>query len=153
MSGRDQQDPIHKEDRPAEEPSGQFSHNGVPENPDTQSGDALSANSATADSLPASPSEDLVDEPAFYLPAVPIEPTRAINAPASHALASGDDLLDYVSNPLGHGPSKPAQRFSIPDDLDPELFAKPLPSDPTRPATRPLSAVTRADRLTEALRP
>jgi hypothetical protein len=71
------------------------------------------------------PAEDLAAAPpAFVLPAIPIAPPKAISAPASRALASGDALLDFVRDPLAHGRTKPAERDPVPDDLDPALFAQ-----------------------------
>ena len=134
MSGRDERDPIYKEDQPAPGPSDQAE--------------------PAADLLAPSPGESpSAEPPAFVLPAIPIPPPRAINAPASRALASGDDLLDIVYDPLGPAASNPARRVPIPDSLAPDLFAKALPSDPNRLVSRPPSAFAPADRLTETLRP
>jgi hypothetical protein len=140
MSGHDELDPIHNE----ELPSGDL-RDSKALSPSVPSAGVPNTNPPSTD-LPA---DDLADEPAFHFPAIPIAPTRGINAPANRILASGDDLLDFVRDPLRHTSPKPAQRREIPDDLDPELFAKPLTSDPNVPA----SATTRADRLTDAIRP
>ena len=110
-------------------------------------------------SSPGAPIEDqpgadlFAEPPDFVLPAIPIAPPKAINAPASRALASGDHLLDFVRDPRGQESSKPAQRISIPDDIEPELFANLLPSDSNRTVSPPPSAIAPGDRLTQALRP
>ena len=143
MTGRDEHDPIDKLDQHNDD------RTGLP----LPTSAAPSAEVANAGPLPASPVEELHADPAFYFPAIPIAPARAISAPASRALASGDDLLDYVRDPPRQPSPKPAHRIALPDDLDPELFIKPLPPAPNRPVSPPLSAITRADRLTESLRP
>ena len=134
MSGRDERDPIYKEDQPAPGPSDQAE--------------------PAADLLAPSPGESpSAEPPAFHFPAIPIPPPKAINAPASRALASGDDLIDLAGDPLGVGASNPPRRVPIPDVLAPHPFAKALPSDPNQPVFQEPSTITRGDQLTEALRP
>jgi membrane protease YdiL (CAAX protease family) len=144
MSGRDEQDPIHNEDLPGNDPA-MLRLQGQP---------APCADTSNPTSVPTLATESFAAEPPlFVLPAIPTLPPRAINTPASPALASGDALLDFVRNPLPESTSKPAQRIDVPDDLDPGLFAKLPPSDSNRLVSKPRSAITSADRLTENLRP
>jgi hypothetical protein len=77
MSGRDEQEPIHKEDLPSE---------------DAPSPDPLSEDPSA-------------EPPAFLLPAIPIAPTRPIDSPASRVLSSGDALIDVARDQLPDGPN------------------------------------------------
>jgi hypothetical protein len=131
MSGSDEQERISKDDLPIEGAPG-------------------------SDPLAASSSEDLSAEPpAFVLPSIAIPPPKAINAPASRALASGDDLIDLAIDPLGPKSLGPnfTRRVPLPDPVETELFAPTQPESGSNPsASHRSSAFTPGDRLTEALR-
>jgi membrane protease YdiL (CAAX protease family) len=150
MSGHDEQDPIHNNEFPDSDlrdpnlPSSALQNHNTP----SKFAPWLDGPSPDAPSTHP-PAEDLTDEPTFNLPAIPIAPLKPINTPISRVLASGDDLLDFVRDPLARPAPKPAQRMDFPNDLDPELFTKPPSSDLNRPA----STGTRADHLADALRP
>jgi uncharacterized protein len=149
MSDRDEQEPIRREDLSAEESTGT---------------DVSGANPAVADSF--------AEPPAFVLPAVPIAPPKAINAPASRALAFGDDLIDFASDSTAPMPPRlehlnSAPRGPLPGvlasehfpQLYPDLYSEaqpanePNPDGPNPPIGQRRPASARGDQLTEALRP
>jgi len=77
MSGRDEQEPIHKQDLPRE---------------DAPSPDPLDVDFSA-------------EPPAFLFPAIPIAPTRPIDSPANRVLSSGDALIDVARDQLPDGPN------------------------------------------------
>ena len=60
---------------------------------------------AASDSLVASESEDLAEPSDFFLPAIPIAPTKPIDSAISRVLSSGDALIDLAHNPIPDGPN------------------------------------------------
>jgi membrane protease YdiL (CAAX protease family) len=152
MSSRDQQDPIDSQELP-NSGAGAPGPGSPRTGPRPRGGGPSHLGTWETKNSDAPVEDPSAEPPAFILSSIPIPPPKAINAPASRALASGDELIELAGGTPGVSTSNPPRRIPMPDELAAHRFEYPLPSDPNPTVSRPPSTITRGDRLTEALRP